>query len=162
MRIAALVLAAAVIGGRAFGETVPLRKQGGTFVVPVLINDRITLDFTVDSGAADVSIPGDVFSTLIRAGTVQQSDMLDEQSYRLADGSEQRSQRFRIRSLRVGGFELHNVVGSVAPAAGTLLLGQSFLSRTKSWSMDNDRHALILNETSTRVASVLRTDFFPG
>jgi predicted aspartyl protease len=46
----------------------PLRKEGGTFVVPVLINGAITLDFTVDSGAADVSVPADVFSTLQRTG----------------------------------------------------------------------------------------------
>jgi Aspartyl protease len=42
--------------------------QGGTFVIPVLINGQITLNFTIDSGAADVSIPADVVSTLIRTG----------------------------------------------------------------------------------------------
>ena len=47
-------------------ETIPLEAQGGTLLVPVLINGRITLDFTVDSGAADVSIPADVVSTLNR------------------------------------------------------------------------------------------------
>jgi len=47
-------------------ETIPLKVEGGTLLVPVLINDRITLDFTVDSGAADVSIPADVVSTLNR------------------------------------------------------------------------------------------------
>ena len=47
----------------------PLRKEGGTFVAPVLINGAITLDFTVDSGAADVSVPADVFSTMQRTGT---------------------------------------------------------------------------------------------
>jgi hypothetical protein len=40
---------------------VALKKQGGIFVVPVQINGAITLDFTVDSGAADVSVPADVF-----------------------------------------------------------------------------------------------------
>jgi TPR repeat protein len=38
---------------------VPMRLQGGTFVVPVLINNAITLNFVLDSGAADVSIPVD-------------------------------------------------------------------------------------------------------
>ena len=40
-------------------------SQVGSFVVPVLVNGEITLNFIVDSGAADVSIPGDVVSTLI-------------------------------------------------------------------------------------------------
>jgi hypothetical protein len=37
--------------------SVQMRTKGGTYVVPVLINNAITLDFVVDSGAADVSIP---------------------------------------------------------------------------------------------------------
>ena len=39
---------------------------------------------------------------------------------------------------------LENVVGSIAPVTGSLLLGQSFLSRFSSWSIDNQRQALIL------------------
>ena len=54
------------------------------------------------------------------------------------------SQLFRIRSLNVGGHTLSNVLGSVAPASASLLLGQSFLSRFKSWSIDNGRHVLVL------------------
>jgi hypothetical protein len=61
--------------------------QGGTFVIPVLINGQITLNFTIDSGAADVSIPADVVSTLIRTGTIQESDFVGKKTYRLADGS---------------------------------------------------------------------------
>src|SRR4029077_6031670 len=51
------------------GDGIPLLVQGGTFVIPVLINGQITLNFTIDSGASDVSIPADVVSTLIRTGT---------------------------------------------------------------------------------------------
>jgi hypothetical protein len=43
---------------------------------------------------------------------------------------------------------LHDVIGSVAPTEGPLLLGRSFLSRIKSWSIDNERHLLVLNKTS--------------
>jgi predicted aspartyl protease len=106
---------------------------------------RVTLDFIVDSGAADVSIPADVVLTLIRTGTLAESDFLDSRTYRLADGSTVPSQRFLIRSLRVGDKVLENVTGSVAPVAGGLLLGQSFVTRFKSWSIDNQRQALVLN-----------------
>ena len=126
-------------------DSIDLKQEGGTFVIPVLINDKITLDFMIDSGAADVSIPADVFSTLTRTGTVSPRDLLDKQEYVLADGSKQQSQRFRIRSLRIGAFELRNVIASVAPRAGSLLLGQSFLSRLQSWSIDNQRQALLIN-----------------
>jgi predicted aspartyl protease len=69
------------------GVEVSLKKEGGTFVVPVQINGAITLDFTVDSGAADVSLPLDVFSTLTRTGTIKDADVVGEQTYVLADGS---------------------------------------------------------------------------
>jgi hypothetical protein len=40
---------------------------------------------------------------------------------------------------------LNDVIGSIAPVEGGLLLGQSFLRRFKSWSIDNQRQTLILN-----------------
>lgn len=126
--------------------SVPMQIEGGTYVVPVLINDAITLHFVVDSGAADVSIPADVVMTLMRTGTLKKADFLGEKMYVLADGSKVPSQTFRIRSLKVGNKVLENVIGSVASVNGSLLLGQSFLSRFKSWSVDNTKHALLLSE----------------
>jgi len=123
--------------------TMMKKSEAGTYVVPVLINNAITLDFVVDSGASDVSIPADVVTTLMRTGTLKQSDFLDQKTYRLADGSTVPSQTFRIRSLKVGNKVIENVNGSVASVKGTLLLGQSFLSRFKSWSIDNNKHALV-------------------
>jgi hypothetical protein len=65
-----------VVGARSDGY--PLKKVGGTFVVPVEINGAIVLDFTIDSGAADVSVPADVFSTLTRTGTIRDIDVIGE------------------------------------------------------------------------------------
>jgi len=144
------LLALVLVFGTAHAESIPLVREHGTFVIPVVINDRITLNFTVDSGASDVSIPADVFSTLIRTGTVLSADFLDTQVYELADGTKRRSQRFRIRSLKIGGQEVRDVTASVAPEAGALLLGQSFLSRLKSWSIDSARQLLVVNELPTR------------
>jgi hypothetical protein len=80
-----------------------MQKQGGVYVVSVLINDAVALKFVVDSGAADVSLPADVVSTLMRTGTLNESDFIGTQSYVLADGSTVPSATFRIRSLKVGG-----------------------------------------------------------
>lgn len=148
--------------GAASAETIRLVKEDGTFLVPVLINEKITLDFTLDSGAADVSIPADVFSTLRRAGTIDTTDLLGSGIYVLADGAEQRQQRFRIRTLRVGGLELHDVAASVAPASGPLLLGQSFLGRLSSWTIDNQRHVLLINESPRTDSGPLETTMSAG
>jgi clan AA aspartic protease (TIGR02281 family) len=123
---------------------VPLKMEGGIFVVPVQINGVITLDFAIDSGASDVGVPADVFSTLKRAGTIKDADVVGQQTYVFADGSKSQSNTFMIRSLRVGDIVLENVTASVSSSQGSLLLGQSFLKRFKSWSIDNTNHELRL------------------
>jgi len=119
-------------------------QEGGVYVVPVFINNAITLNFVVDSGAAEVSIPADVVTTLMRTGTITKSDFIGAKTYTLADGSTTSSPTFRIRSLRVGDIVLQDVMGRIADAKGDLLLGQSFLGRFKSWSIDNGKHVLVL------------------
>jgi predicted aspartyl protease len=123
---------------------IPMQRQNGAFVVPVLINNAISLNFTVDSGASDVSIPADVVLTLVRTGTLRQADFLGTQTYVLADGSKVPSPQFRIRSLTVGSYLVENVTGHVGAVKGPLLLGQSFLKRFGSWSIDNAKGLLLL------------------
>jgi len=125
-------------------EVIPVEFTNGIFVIPVVMNDVTTLKFVLDGGAADVSIPADVFLTLMRTGTIQTSDFMGERPYEIADGSKAASRTFRIRSLKVGDMVVRDVTGSVSSPGSKLLLGQSFLRRLKSWSMDNLGHALII------------------
>jgi len=104
----------------------------------------IPLEFTVDSGASVVVIPADVVLTLVRTGTLQESDFTGKESFKLADGSTVSADNFVIRSLKVGNYVLENVKASTSPNA-SLLLGQSFLSRLPSWSIDNNRQVLLIN-----------------
>jgi predicted aspartyl protease len=83
----------------------------------------------------------------MRAGTIKETDFIGERTYVLADGSKSQSVTFTIRSLRVGDTVLENVRGSIASSQGSLLLGQSFLERFKSWSIDNTKHKLLLDPT---------------
>jgi hypothetical protein len=124
---------------------IPIEIEGGTFIIPVTINDKIALNFIIDSGASDVTVPVDVVSTLIRTGSIVKEDFLGEQQYQLADGSMVPSLIFVIRSLKVGDKVVENVRASVAPVKGSLLLGQSFLHRFNSWSVDNRQRLLFLN-----------------
>jgi clan AA aspartic protease (TIGR02281 family) len=130
-----------IIGSK---TVVRMKKVGGVYAVPVLINNSLVLDFMVDSGASDVSIPADVVMTLMRTNTITTSDFLGKKTYTLADGTEVPSETFRLQSLKAGDRTIENVVASVSPVNGTLLLGQSFLGRFKSWSIDNTKHALVL------------------
>jgi len=128
------------------GEEIPLKNDGGVYEVGVRINRAITLDFIVDSGASDVLIPADVAMTLARAGTISGRDFIGNQGYRIGDGSTLKSQRFVLRELNIGGQVVQNVVASIGSVKGEPLLGQSFLARFGSWSVNNDRHVLVLGE----------------
>ena len=123
---------------------IPMKKDGGVYVVPVSVNGQVTLDCIVDSGATDVNIPADVFEKLVRSGSVQKADYLGTSEYTLADGSTERGRTFRIKTLKVGNVTVNNVVASVGGDGSSALLGQSFLERFASWSVDNGHHALVL------------------
>jgi clan AA aspartic protease (TIGR02281 family) len=123
---------------------VEMIQANGIYTVPVQINGQLTLNFALDSGASAVSIPSDVFGTLVRTGTLAKTDIIGRTKYRLADGSIKEAPTFQIRSLKVGTVTLENVSALVAEASGPLLLGMSFLARFTSWSVDNARHQLVL------------------
>ncbi len=133
---------------------VKMKKTGGTFEVPVRINNTATIDFTVDSGASDVMIPANVVSALIKSGSLKTEDYIGGQTFTLADGSKLPSIRFKLASLQVGDQTLTDVVASVAPSAGSALLGQSFLSRFASWTLDNTRGTLTLTMRSANAEQV--------
>jgi sulfatase modifying factor 1 len=161
-RIAVLLLAMFFSVGMsgAFSQSTPTRvpmerDSGGTYTIPVMINGRIVLDFIVDSGASDVTIPSDVVGTLMRTGTLQRSDFLGSRTYVLADGSKVPSETFRIRSLKVGTTILENVTGSIADVKAPLLLGQSFLGRFDFWAIDNKSHVLVLGGSVPSVSTTL-------
>lgn len=124
---------------------VPMKKDGGVYVVPVSANGSAPFVCIVDSGASDVNIPEGVFRKLMREGSVTEADYVGTQEYTLADGSSSRGRTYRIKTLKVGNVVVHNVVASVGGDESSGLLGQSFLERFRSWSLNNTDHTLVLN-----------------
>jgi clan AA aspartic protease (TIGR02281 family) len=125
-------------------DRVLLASKNGILVAPVVINNSIKLDFFVDSGATDVSIPADLFSSMRRSGAILEGDIIGSRRFVNADGEASKSTTFMLRSLKIGAVEILHVEASVAPQKAPLLLGQSFLKRFKSWSIDNASQELIL------------------
>ena len=152
MAIIRAVLAFALVTGSAaaafadpVAQVVSVEPHDGAFAVPVVLNDVVTGKFIVDSGSADVSIPEEVAATLMKSGTLTGADLLGSKTYLLADGSKVPSKIYRMASVRIGGVVMENVTVRISAANSSLLLGQSFLSRLKSWSMDNARKVMIIN-----------------
>jgi len=125
---------------------VALLSESGILHVPVLVNDSLALNFVVDSGASDVTIPEDVAKTLMQNGTLTGADFRALRIYIMADGTRMPSQMFMLRSLKVGDREVRDVTASITKPGGPLLLGQSFLRKFKSWSIDNRRKVLVLQD----------------
>ena len=126
-------------------QIVAVEPHAGAFVVPVVLNGVITAKFIVDSGAADVSITEDMVSALMKSGTMTGADLLGSKAYMLADGTMLQGKTYRMASIRIGGMVMENVTVRIAAANSSLLVGQSFLRRLKSWSMDNARQVMIIN-----------------
>jgi len=148
-------------GSAAAVDTIKLDQGNGTFLVPVQVNGSITLNFVLDSGAADVAIPADVVQVLTRAGTVSNADFIGTKTYVLADGSKLPSEAFIVHELRVGNHVIRNVTASVTPIQGKLLLGQSFLSKLPAWAIDNNQHALVIMDGPTGSAGTERVAVTP-
>lgn len=123
---------------------VQLEKLGGVYHLPVRINGVLTLTFVLDTGASEVNISPDVASSLLKTGAIKTADFLPGQSYRMADGSMVKSSRLMLRELEVGGIKINEVPASIVPGRGSLLLGQTFLGRLDSWSLDNRKNVLRL------------------
>jgi len=125
---------------------IKLVKHAGVFAVPVLLNNVLTINFIVDSGAADVMISSDVASTLLKTGTILESDFLPDAIYTIADGSQSSSKRFKIRSMKIGPHEITNVTCAVANQQNApMLLGQSALQKMGSYRIDYEKGIIIFD-----------------
>jgi len=101
-------------------EVVLQRNRDGHYVASGLINGK-QVEFMLDTGASDVSIPGDIADALrLKRG--------QPATYSTANGYIT-SYLTRISSLDLGGIELHDIRASINPHMGgdTILLGMSFL-----------------------------------
>lgn len=148
---AAFALLLALFAHPAAAETIPLKKHpGGGYLISARINGTVTVSFVLDTGASDVSIPETVARELERAG--KPAEPLGTGTYVLADGSKVRKRRVLLREVTVGGQTVTNVTASISAPGSPPLLGQSFLSKFKSWTLDNERAALVLQTTAATSA----------
>jgi hypothetical protein len=130
---------------RASEDEIPLRKDGNTYSVSVLVNGVIPIPFVLDTGADDVLLPADVVFTLLRTGTLRGGDFIGYRTYVVADGRELPSAEFKIRELKVGQHVARDVTAGIGHLGSYPLLGQSFLSRFGSATIDYKRNVLVLS-----------------
>lgn len=122
-----------------------IKAQDGTYSVPLEINGVLKLNFILDSGASDVFVTPDVVSTLIKTGTVSNSDFIGHQEYVFADGSKAISRVFVIKEIKLGNKIATNVIASISESqTSPLLLGQSVLQQFGKVTINNNTGILII------------------
>lgn len=120
------------------GEAVILTAgEGGHFRVRARVNGRL-IPFLVDTGATDVVLsPRDAERVGFNLG-----DLAFTRQYRTANGTVMGAP-VTLDSISFGGLEVQNVRASVNGAAlGTSLLGMSFLSRLRSFKVEQGQMIL--------------------
>ena len=124
---------------------IPLIKKNGVYQTPVTLNDLITLDFIVDSGAGDMFISPDVLLTLIRGKTITEDDYIGELLYSFANGKSESCKVYSLDNVKIGETVVKNVRCAVANSIiGEMLLGQSFLEKLGSYTVDYDKGQIII------------------
>jgi clan AA aspartic protease (TIGR02281 family) len=124
---------------------IPLQaSDGGSYYLPVTINQTLSVPFLLDTGAEGLQIPFDVYLVLMRKGGVSPSDARGFATVITADGGRHKQPRFMIHELKVGDRIITDVLATVSATGTDLLLGQSFLARLGSYTIDNQRHVLTL------------------
>lgn len=142
--IVSLFLLTACLAAPALAEEIKLRSIGGVFTVPVRLNGQLTMDFMIDTGAADVGLSDEFAGRLLHTGVMAERDFRGSEKYTLADGSSITCRALVLRSVRIGGREVSDVKGSACPGKAPLLLGQSFLKKLGPWAMDYGRETLVV------------------
>jgi predicted aspartyl protease len=123
-----------------------LINEHSLVAVPVLLNGKLPLLFAVDSGASVVNIPAVLAVVLFKDGTLKNSDIVGRSTAIMGNGQAVPTIIFKIHRLQVGNVVATDVIGSVSPGPGILLLGESFLHHFKSWQIDNTNQVLILQQ----------------
>lgn len=125
-------------------DIIKLKKMSeGVYEISVTLNSVLKINLIFDSGATDISISPDVASTLIKTGTVKETDFIGNQTYQFADGTKATSPVFIIRKIQIGSHELTDVRASISNSIDApMLLGQSVLERFGKITIDNVNQTL--------------------
>ncbi|MBF0263193.1 MAG: retroviral-like aspartic protease family protein [Magnetococcales bacterium] len=131
-------------------EVVPLLAKGarGQYWIPVVLNDRVIVEFLIDTGANVVVLPGDIVDQMAGMGLIRASDWLGTVHSTLADGSTGQLAVARLESLRIGSRVVRGVPFTVTGARGIPLLGTPVLEQLGAWRIDHRERKLLLPPAS--------------
>lgn len=127
------------------GTKVYMEKSGGVFYVPITVNG-LDLKFIFDTGASSICISAAEAAVMVRQGKITEEDIIGRQQFQDATGSISVGTIIRLRSVIIGGVELHNVEANVVDnIQAPLLLGQTALSKFGKVTIDYNNETIEFN-----------------
>jgi predicted aspartyl protease len=158
-----LALAGVLLAGTAlhYAQTAPVANGGasaalqrmattlvdngrGDLSVFGTVNGTMPVQFILDSGAAMVSLPQDIADQMLRDGSLTPADYAGNVITTIADGSEHPQPTYALRSVTVGNQTATNVTCMIGPPGTNPLLGQTFLKKFDTVTIDNKHRTLVL------------------
>ncbi len=95
-------------------KTVTLIDEGGSLMIPTMVNDKENVNWSYDPSSRKVEISEDMVKQLLDSKTLTKKNFEDGESIKLADGTKLPSNTFIIETLQIGDVTLENVKVTVS------------------------------------------------
>lgn len=129
------------------GEIKLIKDNSDVFEVVVELNGALKIPMMLDTGCSGVSLPPYIVYTLIKIGTIKETDFLPPANYIIADGSTVAHHRLILRELKIGEYVLRDVECAMSTTeTAPILLGQVVLNKFKKVTVDYKRKVLIVEK----------------
>lgn len=108
---------------------IEMKKEGGVYKIPCEVNG-LKLQFVFDTGASTVSLSSSVAEFMLDHDYLKKEDINGTVKMRQADGTTYDAYKVKLRTINIGGYVLHDVLGVITKNQNTpLLLGQTALEK---------------------------------
>lgn len=129
-------------------KTIEMIPYNGVYQIDCKVND-IPMKFILDTGASEVSLSSTEALFLIKQGLITEEDILSPTKYRNANGEILEGTKIKLKTIEVAGLIINDITATVVDELNApLLLGQSFLSKLGTISIDGNKLTIKSQEGS--------------
>lgn len=129
--------------GKTFMSEIPLVEIPGLGYKVKINVDGVTRYFLLDTGASELIIDRELERELLINGTIKKENYLSKTTFKIANNQVVPVQLIKLNHIQIGDYTANNVIIGVMDD-GSLLCGNGFLNKFKSWTIDDSRKKLII------------------
>ncbi|MFN8265648.1 MAG: retroviral-like aspartic protease family protein [Chitinophagaceae bacterium] len=126
-------------------DTISMLSMNGMSFVKLTIGSNIQV-WMLDSGASDLLINKETEDLLKKEEILNTSNYLGITEYEMANGTIDSCRKYRVNGIKIGHYNVDNVIIAVSDKGRQLLVGKSLLNKFSSWIIDNKNRVLLLTK----------------